>query len=73
MKRFIFIIIITIGCISCTARRKTLKTSFPSRKDTLFVDKERCAASFKLSLGELNELRKADARKEKTMWEIKGF
>jgi len=24
-------------------------------------------------LGELNELRKADARKEKTMWEIKGF
>ena len=73
MKRFIFLAIIAIGCISCTAMRKTLKTSFPSRKDTLFVDKERCAVSFKLSLGELNELRKADARKEKTTWKIKGF
>ncbi|WP_315257213.1 DUF5991 domain-containing protein [Segatella oulorum] len=64
MKRFIFLAIIAIGCISCTARRKTLKTSFPSRKDTLFVDKERCAVSFKLSLGELNELRKTYKTKE---------
>ena len=73
MKRFIFIIIITIGCISCTARRKSQEISFTSRKDTLFVDKERCAVFFKLSLGELNELREADARKEKTTWKIKGF
>ena len=64
MKRFIFIIIITIGCISCTARRKSQEISFTSRKDTLFVDKERCAVSFKLSLGELNELRKTYKTKE---------
>ena len=64
MKRFIFLAIIAIGCISCTARRKTLKTSFPSRKDTLFVDKERCAVSFKLSLGELNDLKKTYKEKE---------
>ena len=64
MKRFIFIIIITIGCISCTARRKSQEISFTSRKDTLFVDKERCAVSFRLSLGELNELRKTYKTKE---------
>jgi len=64
MKRFIFIIIITIGCISCTARRKPQEISFTSRKDTLFVDKERCAIFFKLSLGELNELRKTYKTKE---------
>ena len=64
MKRFIFIVIITIGCISCTARRKPQEISFTSRKDTLFVDKERCAIFFKLSLGELNELRKTYKTKE---------
>ena len=64
MKRFIFIIIITIGCISCTARRKPQEISFTSRKDTLFVDKERCAVSFKLSLGELNDLKKTYKEKE---------
>ena len=64
MKRFIFIIIITIGCISCTARRKSQEISFTSRKDTLFVDRERCAIFFKLSLGELNELRKTYKTKE---------
>lgn len=64
MKGFIFIIIITIGCISCTARRKSQEISFTSRKDTLFVDKERCAIFFKLSLGELNELRKTYKTKE---------
>jgi len=64
MKRFIFIIIITIGCVSCTARRKSQEISFTSRKDTLFVDKERCAIFFKLSLGELNELRKTYKEKE---------
>lgn len=34
------------------------------RKDTLFIDKERCAIFFKLSLAELNDIKKAYKTKE---------
>ena len=35
------------------------------RKDTLFTDKERCAIFFKLSLAELNDIKKAYKTKGK--------
>lgn len=64
MKKIILLGIIAVSCICCTARRKAQGMNVTCRKDTLFIDKERCAIFFKLSLAELNDIKKAYKTKE---------
>lgn len=64
MKKIILLGIIAVSCICCTVRRKAQGMNVACRKDTLFTDKERCAIFFKLSLAELNDIKKAYKTKE---------
>lgn len=64
MKKIIFASIIAISCICCTAKQQTEGVKFNDREDTLFLNKEKCAIFFKLSLAEVDSIKKKYKTKE---------
>lgn len=64
MKKIIFASIIAISCICCTAKQQTEGVKFNDREDTLFLNKEKCAIFFKLSLAEVDSIKKEYKTKE---------